>query len=1091
MNPMTQLYYKKATYSPYRDRIPLQIVRAEVELSAEEKAYLTAVEKGDYAGVKHALREAEVYYNMDVNCLDPLGRSALLIAIENENLEIMELLLDHGIYTGDALLYAIRKEVVGAVELLLSHRRPSGEKQMPSLMMDSQFSEFTPDITPIMLAAHTNNYEIIKLLVQRKVTIPRPHQIRCDCVECVSSSEVDSLRHSRSRLNIYKALASPSLIALSSEDPILTAFRLGWELKELSKVENEFRQEYEELSQQCKRFAKDLLDQARSSRELETILNHRDNDQSEELDPRQCHDLAKLKLAIKYHQKEFVAQPNCQQLLATLWYDGFPGWRRRHWAVKLVTCFIIGLLFPVFSLIYLLAPKSALGRFIKKPFIKFICHTASYLTFLFLLLLASQHIARTNLHMQGPPPTIVEWMILPWVLGFIWAEIKEMWDGGFTEYIHDWWNLMDFAMNSLYLATISLKIVAYVKYNSSRPREEWEMWHPTLIAEALFAIANIFSSLRLISLFTANSHLGPLQISLGRMVLDILKFLFIYCLVLLAFANGLNQLYFYYETTAAEEPNNCKGIRCERQNNAFSTLFETLQSLFWSIFGLLNLYVTNVRARHEFTEFVGATMFGTYNIISLVVLLNMLIAMMNNSYQLIADHADIEWKFARTKLWMSYFDEGGTLPPPFNIVPSPKSVWYLLMWLHARLCVRGQTPGDDPHKCENLREFTERHADSLIQNQHYQEVIRSLVKRYVAAMIRSAKTDEGLTEENFKELKQDISSFRYEVLDLLGNRRPPRRNYSSSSETAREDGNTASEDDSESGDVGGGGTGEKSQKPSKGVSFMVPLEEDSGAGSNLGVSALVRSISGMPSSEKAGGPDEGLGWGLEEEDEDGKPKSNGLKTNVLSTTSATMLASTSFTSSLARARSRLQQMSTTGGKTDSFKRLSYLFSRSKRKAPPVPLPLQTSPSFTISDGLLRPLGSHGHADFGHVTRSEPHLHEVGRSVDSIGAAFSPSRRTNGRDSLLAALPRPPPCPCQSLHCASNMSESSARLLDSSEDVFQGGGGGMGMEGVAGLSAAEQISGSGRGSLMGGWVGPCDDVMEDSCEVIEESVTTQL
>lgn len=47
---------------------------------------------------------------------------------------------------------------------------------------------------------------------------------------------MDSLRHSRSRLNIYKALASPSLIALSSEDPILTAFRLGWELKELSKV---------------------------------------------------------------------------------------------------------------------------------------------------------------------------------------------------------------------------------------------------------------------------------------------------------------------------------------------------------------------------------------------------------------------------------------------------------------------------------------------------------------------------------------------------------------------------------------------------------------------------------------------------------------------------------------------------------------------------------------------------------------------------------------------------------------------------------------------------------------------------------------
>jgi len=45
----------------------------------------------------------------------------------------------------------------------------------------------------------------------------------------------------------------------------------------------------------------------------------------------------------------------------------------------------------------------------------------------------------------------------------VWAEIKQMWDGGFQDYIHDWWNLMDFVMNSLYLATISLKIVAYVR----------------------------------------------------------------------------------------------------------------------------------------------------------------------------------------------------------------------------------------------------------------------------------------------------------------------------------------------------------------------------------------------------------------------------------------------------------------------------------------------------------------------------------------------------------------------------------------------------------------------------------------------------
>ncbi|KAL0970644.1 hypothetical protein UPYG_G00245010 [Umbra pygmaea] len=757
------------------------------------------------------------------------------------------------------------------------------------------------------------------------------------------------------------------------------------------------------------------------------------------------------------------------------------GWRRRHWAVKLVTCFIIGLLFPGFSLIYLLAPKSALGLFVKKPFIKFICHTASYLTFLFLLLLASQHIARTNLHVQGPPPTVVEWMILPWVLGFIWAEIKEMWDGGFTEYIHDWWNLMDFAMNSLYLATISLKIVAYVKYNSSRPREEWEMWHPTLIAEALFAIANIFSSLRLISLFTANSHLGPLQISLGRMLLDILKFLFIYCLVLLAFANGLNQLYFYYETKASEEPNNCKGIRCEKQNNAFSTLFETLQSLFWSVFGLLNLYVTNVKARHEFTEFVGATMFGTYNVISLVVLLNMLIAMMNNSYQLIADHADIEWKFARTKLWMSYFDEGGTLPPPFNIVPSPKSVWYLCLWLHHKICRKGTPPADETHKHQNLREFTERHADSLIQNQHYQEVIRSLVKRYVAAMIRSSKTDEGLTEENFKELKQDISSFRYEVLDLLGNRRPPRRHYSSSSEaTVRDEGGTSDDGGSDfnrdQNDPSVGQKEERGARRSKSVTFMTPTGRMERRMPTYGVSALIQGISAMEVASMATKEEERKdeeeaqeGWGGEEEDE-GKPKSNGIRREAVPSSSSSSifpLFSSSLapiSSSFARTRSRLQRLSaTTPNKTpDSFKRLGFLFSR---KAPPLPLSLgQSPPSFTISDGLLSPLRGRGSYDLGvvsHVTRSEMHLNQVGHS-DLAEPLPTSSRRANGKDGLLP-LPLPPPCPCQSLHCASNMADSSSRLLDSSECVFEGGGVG--------------------GVLSGGWLGPCD--------VIEDSVTTQL
>lgn len=79
-------------------------------------------------------------------------------------------------------------------------------------------------------------------------------------------------------------------------------------------------------------------------------------------------------------------------------------------------------------------------------------------------------------------------------------------------------------------------------YAADLPREKWDTWDPMLISEGLFSAANIFSSLKLVYIFSVNPHLGPLQVSLSRMVTDIMKFFFLYVLVLFAFSSGLNQL---------------------------------------------------------------------------------------------------------------------------------------------------------------------------------------------------------------------------------------------------------------------------------------------------------------------------------------------------------------------------------------------------------------------------------------------------------------------------------------------------------------------------------------------------------------------
>lgn len=67
------------------------------------------------------LQRAHRRHTIDMNCVDSLGRGALTLAIEGENLEMVELLVVMGVETRDALLHAINSEFVEAVELLLEH----------------------------------------------------------------------------------------------------------------------------------------------------------------------------------------------------------------------------------------------------------------------------------------------------------------------------------------------------------------------------------------------------------------------------------------------------------------------------------------------------------------------------------------------------------------------------------------------------------------------------------------------------------------------------------------------------------------------------------------------------------------------------------------------------------------------------------------------------------------------------------------------------------------------------------------------------------------------------------------------------------
>ncbi|XP_073530775.1 short transient receptor potential channel 1 isoform X2 [Phyllobates terribilis] len=716
---MAALYQSTDSSSPNKFLALKDVREVKEETTLDEKLFLLACEKGDYYMVKKLLEENSSD-ELNINSVDVLGRNAITISIENENLDILQLLLDHGcqcLYiwgsswspvlctddgrdrediegslSTDALLVAIDSEVVGAVDILLNHRpKWSTRPTIVKLMERIQNPEYstTMDVAPVILAAHRNNYEILTMLLKQDVSLPKPHAVGCECTLCTAKNKKDSLRHSRFRLDIYRCLASPALIMLTEEDPILRAFELSADLKELSLVEVEFRNDYEELAQKCKTFAKDLLAQARNSRELEVILNHQSSD--EPVDKRglleERMNLSRLKLAIKYNQKEFVSQSNCQQFLNTVWFGQMAGYRRKHTCMKILIVLTVGLCWPILSLCYLLAPKTQVGRIIHTPFMKFIIHGASYFTFLLLLNLYSLVYNEDIKNTMGPALKRIDYLLIMWLIGMVWSDVKRLWYDGLEDFLEESRNQLSFVMNSLYLATFTLKIVAYSKFHCNAERKNWDAFHPTLVAEGLFAFGNVLSYLRLFFMYTTSSILGPLQISMGQMLQDFGKFLGMFLLVLFSFTIGLTQL--YDKGYTVNQTKDCVGIFCERQSNdTFNSFIGTCYALFWYIFSLAHvaLFVTRFSYNDELQSFVGAVIVGTYNVVVVIVLTKLLVAMLHKSFQLIANHEDKEWKFARAKLWLSYFDDKCTLPPPFNIFPSPKTICYLFNSMSKWIC---------------------------------------------------------------------------------------------------------------------------------------------------------------------------------------------------------------------------------------------------------------------------------------------------------------------------------------------------------------------------------------------------------------------
>uniref|UniRef100_W5KET0 Transient receptor potential cation channel subfamily C member 2b n=1 Tax=Astyanax mexicanus TaxID=7994 RepID=W5KET0_ASTMX len=709
---------------------------------------ISAIQEGNMAMIGGLLKTGDGIIRQLDDSEDRQWREALNLSIRLGNEDTMVTLLQGVKFDfrqiHEALLVAVDTNQPRIVKRLLDRLdQEKGNKMDVRSFSQAIFdhsiddSQFAPGVTPLTLACQKDLYDIVTMLTQKGHVIPWPHKVSCACLECRNGRQYDLLKFSLSRINTYRGLASRAYLSITTEDAMLSAFHLSRDLRKLSKKEPEFKPQYLALEELCQEFAVELLGMCRNQSEVSTILNNcglDDDDHEEELAFEEgIPNLARLRLAVNFNQKQFVAHPICQQVLSSIWCGNLPGWRGSRTAWKLLVSVGIFVAMPFLCLTYWIAPKSKAGKILKIPVIKFLVHSASYLWFLITLLGESitmemyresfasreQNMLHNSFHMV-------------WVAGFFWFECKEVWIEGVRNYFRDLWNCLDMMVLSMYLASFSLRVVIMLKghllcnspgyeeecvYFTQTLRQDWRQEDPQLISEVLFAVTSMLSFARLAYILPAQESLGTLQISMGKMIDDMIRFLFILMIIGTAFLCGINNIYVPYIISP--------------QLGRFN---ETISFLFWTMFGVVSKDYVDM-PDFVVAEFVGRILYGIFTLLIVIVLLNMFIAMITNSFQKIEDDADVEWKFARSKLYLSYFREGLTMPVPFNIIPSPKALFYLLRGIFRKICCCcnfNSTPDYPPITSMPQKDD----GDPTEKMTYKQQVIYALVQRYIESARR-------------------------------------------------------------------------------------------------------------------------------------------------------------------------------------------------------------------------------------------------------------------------------------------------------------------------------------------------------------------
>ena len=191
--------------------------------------------------------------------------------------------------------------------------------------------------------------------------------------------------------------------------------------------------------------------------------------------------------------------------------------------------------------------------------------------------------------------------------------------------------------------------------------------------------------LRLLYWFQLSERFGPVVLNITRVFMDICTILSTYLVTLLAFSFGL---VFLLSTDVhsidGKNPTFAAAINKINISEYASNYFDISLVMFWAT---VAPGPNEDHFPHQGVHGIAAMLlFATYQVLVVIILLNLLIAIMNSTMQALQDKKLLYWKFARSSVWLDYYNDNWGLPPPFNIIILPYigvlCVYYLILAIY-------------------------------------------------------------------------------------------------------------------------------------------------------------------------------------------------------------------------------------------------------------------------------------------------------------------------------------------------------------------------------------------------------------------------